>query len=135
MQKQMICLLAIFLLLQGIYGMSSAAVNENSSVAARNVTDFNPSMDYDPEEESGFFEMIAGVMEMNLSRNYTIIAEEKIILKYHYTKKGKKVWDTVFLDKKGNRIKPEQIKEYDEVLVFGTRTCNGAFAKQIQMLE
>ncbi len=135
MQKQIICLVAIFLFLQGMYGMSSAAVNETALPGAKTIAGFNPSIEYDSEEESGPFEMIAGVMEMNLSRNYTIIAEEEIILKYHYNEKKKKVWDTVFLDKEGNPIPPEKIREDAEVFVEGIKNHNGKFADQIQVLE
>ncbi len=76
---------AIFLFLYGVCGIGIAAEITKAPLSPNIDSDSNYAFD----EEYGPFEMIAGVMEMNPVRNYTIIAEEKIILAYHYEKRKK----------------------------------------------
>lgn len=87
------------------------------------------------ENESGFVQLQAKVMAIDLINNLAIIAEEEFKLLYHYDKHGKKVWDTRFLDKEGNQITPDQIEKRDRILVRG-KTDNGTIiAREIILLE
>ena len=87
------------------------------------------------DNESVFFELKANVMAIDPIRNLAIIAEKEFKLLSHYDEKGKKVWDTRFLDKEGNQITPDQIEKRDRVLVRG-KTDNQTFiAEEIILLE
>ncbi|WP_289022553.1 hypothetical protein [Desulfobacter postgatei] len=106
--------LAVFalLLLKGMCGMGIAADNE-----------------------SVFFELNAKVMDIDPIRGLAIIAEKEFKLISHYDEKGKKTWDTLFLDKEGNQITPDQIKKRDRVLVRGKNDNGTIIAREIILLE
>lgn len=87
------------------------------------------------DNESVFFELKAKVMDIDPIRNLAIIAEKKFKLMSHYDEKGKKIWDTLFLDKEGNQITPDQIKKRDRVLVRGKNDNGTIIAREIILLE
>jgi len=86
-------------------------------------------------KEFGFFKLQAKVMAIDLIRDLAIIAEKEFELLSHYDGNGKKVWNTRFLDKKGNQISPDQIKKRDRVLVHGKNDNGTIIAEEIILLE
>nr|WP_320013428.1 hypothetical protein [uncultured Desulfobacter sp.] len=87
------------------------------------------------DNESGFVQLQAKVMTIDLFRNLVIIAEKKFKLLYHYDKNGEKIWDTRFLDKEGNQITPDRIEKRDRVLVRGKNDNGTIIAREIILLE
>lgn len=73
-------------------------------------------------------------MDIVSDENVVIVAEKEIFLKSH-DEKGKKVWDTRFLDIKDQLIDLDIIKLRDRVLVTGSVDGGKITADEIRLLE
>lgn len=87
------------------------------------------------DNESSLVKLQARVMAIDIISDLAIIAEKEFKLLSHNDEKGEKVWDTRFLDKKGNQISPDQIKKRDRVLVYGKEENGKIIAIKITLLE
>lgn len=87
------------------------------------------------DNKPAFFELKAKVMAIDPVKGIAIIAEKEFKLLYHYDETGKKIWDTLFRDKKGNQIALDQIENRDRVLVRGKNSNGTIIAKEIILLE
>ena len=86
------------------------------------------------DNESGAFELRARVMDIDLTYNKIVIAEEEMVLLSHF-ENNKTVWDTLFLDADGNQISPESIESGSRVSVRGDVENEVSIAKEIILLE
>ena len=87
------------------------------------------------DTESGIVKLKAKVMAVDLADDLAIIAEQEFKLLSHYDEEGEKVWDTLFLDKDGNPIAPDQIEQRDRVVVHGENDAGTLIAREIMLLE
>lgn len=86
-------------------------------------------------EESSAFHINATIMEINLNKNFMVIAEKYIFLK-HTVQDGKKQWQTEFLNAKGQKITVTAFAKKDRVNVDGTVTTSEKIvADKITLLE
>jgi len=85
-------------------------------------------------EKKPVFEITARVMSMDLVQDKAIVAEKEITLKSHI-QKGQKVWDTKFLDIRGEPIAPGLFETRDRVRVTGIETKNGVVAEEIILMD
>lgn len=79
-------------------------------------------------------ELTAPIMEINLVNDVMVVGEKKIKL-LSIVKDGAKVWITVFLDDKGNRISFNNFRQHDLVSIKGVRSgVGGIDAQEITLL-
>lgn len=111
--------ISVFCLLLSIWTPIDAAESQSSTM-----------------EESSAFHINAAIMEINLDKNFMVIAEKYIFLK-HVLHDGKKQWQTEFLNAKGQKITVMTFKQEDRVYVDGTIiTASGKIvADKITLLE
>ena len=117
-----IIICAVALLLVGLpFGSRGLSAAEPSGMAGRAI----------PIEQ---IELTAPIMEINLVDDFMVVAEKKIQL-LSTMKDGAKVWVTVFLDDKGNRISFNNFRQRDRVRIKGVRAGFGGInAQEITLL-
>ena len=84
--------------------------------------------------EPGFFELKARVMEIDLAYNRIVIAEKEMTILSHF-ENNKTVWDTRFLDMKGHEISPDTIEPGSKVLVRWEIDNDASIAREITLLK
>jgi len=86
------------------------------------------------DNESETFELRARVMDIDLTYNQIVIAEEEMTLLSHF-ENNKTVWGTRFLDAEGRQISPDTIESGSRVLVRGEIENEVSIVEEIILLE
>lgn len=86
------------------------------------------------DNDSGTFELTAKVMEIDLTYNRIVIAEEEMTILSHF-KNNKTVWVTRFLDADGHQISPDTIESGNRVTVRGKLENEVYIVEEIILLE
>lgn len=86
------------------------------------------------ETGSDLFKLRAKVMEIDLTYNQIIIAEEEMTLLSHF-ENNKTVWDTRFLDTDELQISPEEIERGSIVRVLWKVEDGTSIAEEVMLIE